>query len=739
MTGSKFGYSAALIGSMAMAALGLMLVSCAGSEAIKSAPSVDAVNGLNNKLTWLKSNAQSGGEYVIELDANDRVSCALFSKGNLSYKDRSNITITIRGVGANRVIFPEIPGDKLFKVGSGVTLILDNNITLQGLKYVDGPFSNYDELVDVSSGGTLVMNDGSAITGNTNNSGSGGGVHISAGGAFIMNGGTISGNKSIPGYKKINASVNGQAAGKAAAGAILGAASNKLPKNTMLSKGLGQASDNIAKSEFKPRCPAYHGGGVYVSGAFSLLGKGSPAGTFVKNGGTVTGYDSDNENGNSVYDCEVEILSHNEQGHGGQFQTQYNLSESGGHAIYFDGKEPKAVNTTVGPDDCFEFRNGVYTETRCAAPKPAETVAESEPVAVEARPVAFAEPVREVAPAPSAPPEHTASGGLPRIAAYVFGADDPALNKAMTTRLMAALSNSGRYKPSDNYKDFFTAVNDRKDGAAYISAEQLNSLATHFGAEYVCVAEISLAFGEYQAIAHILDVKAARVVAAGAGDIPLRALGDLAAAADQIVDAMFKSGKRVALSGIAPVVSASSRIIYADGSFTDSRDGRTYRTIKVGGDKAWIAENMNYQTQSGSWCYDDGESNCDQYGRLYDWEAARTACPDGWRLPNNLEWETLAAAAGGQSAAAVKLKAKNGWGDGGNGTNDYGFAALPGGRRRHNDGVFENIGTDGHWWTATPSGANFAYTRNISHRLNNVYVNYYDHKNAGFSVRCVQE
>jgi len=132
-------------------------------------------------------------------------------------------------------------------------------------------------------------------------------------------------------------------------------------------------------------------------------------------------------------------------------------------------------------------------------------------------------------------------------------------------------------------------------------------------------------------------------------------------------------------------------------TLTDRRDGQQYRIVKIGG-QMWTAENMNYRTGT-SWCYGDNNSNCEKYGRLYDWNTAMTVCPKGWRLPSREEWGNLAAAAGGVSKA---LKSTSGWVGNSNGTDDFGFSALPGGCR-NNPGSFANY-NDAGWWTATEGG-----------------------------------
>ncbi len=177
------------------------------------------------------------------------------------------------------------------------------------------------------------------------------------------------------------------------------------------------------------------------------------------------------------------------------------------------------------------------------------------------------------------------------------------------------------------------------------------------------------------------------------------------------------------------------------GSFTDSRNGQKYRYVKIGG-KTWMAENLNYQTEK-SWCYGDADSNCAKYGRLYDWNTAKTSCPKGWHLPSRKEWGALAKAVGGTEDYGVKgmagkvLKSSSGWDRDGNGTDAYGFTALPGGFRRSN-GSFGGIDGYGNWWTATKDSDGDAYDREMRYSCGYVDEDN-DDSGTGLSVRCVKD
>jgi uncharacterized protein (TIGR02145 family) len=166
-----------------------------------------------------------------------------------------------------------------------------------------------------------------------------------------------------------------------------------------------------------------------------------------------------------------------------------------------------------------------------------------------------------------------------------------------------------------------------------------------------------------------------------------------------------------------------------------------------------MAENLNYKTGN-SWCSDNNEANCKKYGRLYDWKTAVKACPSGWHLPKMAEWNKLMAVAGGvrktnefgasyYDAAGNKLKSKPGMGwkneddIGSEGTDDFGFSALPSGGREI-DGSYLPIGFHGSWWSATEREPGTPYGLGINYDASTVNE-LIGNKGNGWSVRCVKD
>jgi len=189
-----------------------------------------------------------------------------------------------------------------------------------------------------------------------------------------------------------------------------------------------------------------------------------------------------------------------------------------------------------------------------------------------------------------------------------------------------------------------------------------------------------------------------------------------------------------------------------------SYGGQTYRTVRIG-TQTWFAENLNYAGEDADnpigKCYgSDDPADCVTYGRLYNWSAAlglsddcnsnscagrvrlkhKGICPEGWHIPSDAEWTTLVNFVGND--AGTKLKSAIGW-TSDNGTDEYGFSALPGGGGNSIDNFYA-VGNIGYWWSATESNASYAYARYMSYNGTNVYM-LNDGKSALYSVRCVQD
>lgn len=198
------------------------------------------------------------------------------------------------------------------------------------------------------------------------------------------------------------------------------------------------------------------------------------------------------------------------------------------------------------------------------------------------------------------------------------------------------------------------------------------------------------------------------------------------------------------------------------GTFTDSRDGKTYKWVKIG-KQTWMAENLNTEkfrngdvifnartpeewenankNQQPCWCYYDNSSIYGAtYGKLYNWYAVidvRGLAPIGWHIPSDAEWKNLTQFLGGEKIAGKKMKNSTGWGENRNASNVSGFSALPGGRRRP-DSPFHSIGEEGHWWSSTEHDQYTAKFTSLHSKYNNFNVGTIWSKSYGFSVRCIK-
>jgi len=183
-----------------------------------------------------------------------------------------------------------------------------------------------------------------------------------------------------------------------------------------------------------------------------------------------------------------------------------------------------------------------------------------------------------------------------------------------------------------------------------------------------------------------------------------------------------------------------------DNTFTDPRDGQVYATVTIG-DQVWMAENLNFEIAN-SWYYDNDPANGDIYGRLYTWDAAMMACPEGWHLPSDEEWKTLEMNLGmsqGEADATDwrgidqgdQMKAMDGWVLLGNGSNSSGFTALPAGYRNMAM-AYNNLGEIAIFWSSTENMGLFAWQRTLLFASPQV-MRFYGIKASGQSVRCVKD
>jgi uncharacterized protein (TIGR02145 family) len=164
-------------------------------------------------------------------------------------------------------------------------------------------------------------------------------------------------------------------------------------------------------------------------------------------------------------------------------------------------------------------------------------------------------------------------------------------------------------------------------------------------------------------------------------------------------------------------------------SFTDSRDGQVYRIITIG-NQVWMAENLNYKTNHRSWCYDDNSRNCDQYGRLYNWETSKWVCPYGWHLPSESEFEILLDNVGNDDQQRYLALKKDG---------SSGFSALLGGvRDRIGKLRFLGFGLHGYFWSSSEVDNEIAWTLLINSYDKKADMGY-GRKRVGRSVRCLQD
>lgn len=206
-------------------------------------------------------------------------------------------------------------------------------------------------------------------------------------------------------------------------------------------------------------------------------------------------------------------------------------------------------------------------------------------------------------------------------------------------------------------------------------------------------------------------------------------------------------------------------------------DGNVYNTVQIGG-QCWMKENLRVGTRiDGSqemtdnginekYCYDDDPSNCEIYGGLYYWDelmqytttqGPQGICPNGWHIPTHADWKILEGTVDTQYDVGSpewdieqdcngfdvgkRLKSTFGWveGDyGENGTDDFGFTALPGGALIN--GAYDHIGTFGFWPSSSKDSYNYwILMPSLSRYSDCMSLQYGWNTGLGYSVRCIRD
>lgn len=188
----------------------------------------------------------------------------------------------------------------------------------------------------------------------------------------------------------------------------------------------------------------------------------------------------------------------------------------------------------------------------------------------------------------------------------------------------------------------------------------------------------------------------------------------------------------------------------------DLRDGNAYATVQVGS-QCWMKENLRYDAGT-NWCYYNDPVNCVTYGRLYSWNTIMNGasgsntvpsgvqgiCPEDWHVPSDAEWcelttfidNTINCDTSGYNGTdgGYSMKSDWGWSSGGNGSDAFGFSALPAGCM----GIyhFDDLHLYTYFWSATEDYPGFALLMKLNYGLPTV-GRYFSLKNRGYSLRCL--
>ncbi len=248
----------------------------------------------------------------------------------------------------------------------------------------------------------------------------------------------------------------------------------------------------------------------------------------------------------------------------------------------------------------------------------------------------------------------------------------------------------------------------------------------NIAADYVGQARIEKVFGQYAIVVEMYETRTGKMCGSFAERQP---------SIDSVLSSMGKNYMKIfgGIEGVKkrgePVVAqVLSEAVPPKG--TKQKKKKEIEYVEIGGLR-WMKRNLN-SVMPNSWCYDDDDFNCrGGYGRLYVWESALQACPEGWRLPSRSEAEYLISSLG--KKAGQLLKAEGEW-ESGTSLGSYGFSALPAGHRGSiSRGDYGGRGDETAFWTSTLINAKVVYGLHIGKKAAVKKLR----RDYGYSIRCV--
>jgi uncharacterized protein (TIGR02145 family) len=173
-------------------------------------------------------------------------------------------------------------------------------------------------------------------------------------------------------------------------------------------------------------------------------------------------------------------------------------------------------------------------------------------------------------------------------------------------------------------------------------------------------------------------------------------------------------------------ISLFGQTVLGESSLTDLRDGKTYRTVKIG-NQVWMAENLAFKIDSGCWAYENDERNVAKFGFLYSQEMAKKVCPAGWRLPSKLDLKRLLKKAEQSDDSIYNTLIPRG---------NSGYAVLFGGCHL-NEKDYIGLEEVALFWSSSPFNKSLGSFLLVRQKDHVVALHGYN-SISGFSVRCLR-